>query len=217
MVPVQSSRSVPQSPPPAPASSKGERTRRRLLAAAEQVFAELGYHDASVVKIAERARVAGGTFYLYFPSKQAIFEELLRDLSRRLRHQMSVASHRGTNRLEAERLGLTAFFRFTTEHPALYRIIRQAEFASPSTLHWHYERMADGYIEGLRQAAEKGEIADMDPLVTALALMAVGEMIGMRWILWGETSEVPDAVLEATMTFIARALGADTAGPTEAS
>ena len=41
---------------------------------------------------------------------------------------------RGTTRLEAERLGFAAYFRFTAEHPALYRIIRQAEFVSPEIL-----------------------------------------------------------------------------------
>ena len=34
-----------------PLSKRGERTRRRLLEAAEAVFAELGYHDASIVKL----------------------------------------------------------------------------------------------------------------------------------------------------------------------
>ena len=53
-----------------PLSKRGERTRRRLLEAAESVFAELGYHDASIVKITEAAGVGQGTFYLYFASKK---------------------------------------------------------------------------------------------------------------------------------------------------
>ena len=44
-----------------PLSKRGLDTRRRLLDAAEQVFGDLGYHDASVVKLAEIAGVAGGT------------------------------------------------------------------------------------------------------------------------------------------------------------
>ena len=47
---------------------RGAATRRRLLESAEQVFAELGYHEASIVKITEAAGVAQGTFYLYFSS-----------------------------------------------------------------------------------------------------------------------------------------------------
>jgi AcrR family transcriptional regulator len=187
--------------------TKGARTRRRLLEAAEQVFAELGYHDASIVKITEAAGVSQGTFYLYFGGKQEIFDVLVEDLNTRVRHTMSQASARGTTRLEAERLGFEAFFRFTTEHPALYRIIRQAEFVSPKMLRLHYDRLAEGYIAGLRRSSEQGEIAIGDPVVTAWALMAVGEMVGMRWILWGEGKQVPDEVFSELMSIVARTLG----------
>ena len=54
-------------------TSRGAATRRRLLEAAERVFSELGYHEASIVKITEAAGVAQGTFYLYFAGKQEIF------------------------------------------------------------------------------------------------------------------------------------------------
>ena len=115
-------------------SARGEKTRQKLLEAAEQVFGDLGYHDASIVKITEAAGVGQGTFYLYFASKKEVFDELIRDMNRRVRHAMKEASSRGTTRLEAELLGFGAYFRFTMEHPAIYRIIRQAEFVSPEML-----------------------------------------------------------------------------------
>ncbi len=186
---------------------KGARTRRRLLEAAEQVFADLGYHDASIVKITEAAGVSQGTFYLYFGGKQEIFDVLVEDLNTRLRHAMSDASAKGSSRIEAERLGFDAFFRFTAEHPALYRVIRQAEFASPRMLRLHYERLAEGYVAGLRSASDEGDISIGDPVVTAWALMAVGEMIGMRWILWGDTRQVPPEVFREAMGVVARVLG----------
>jgi len=116
----------------------------RLLEAAEQVFTELGYHEASIVKLAEAAGVAPGTFYLYFGGKQEIFDELVEDLNRRVRHAMADAASRGRTRTEAERLGFEAFFRFTADHPGLYRVIRQAEFVSPRALRLHYERIVAG-------------------------------------------------------------------------
>jgi AcrR family transcriptional regulator len=167
-------------------SARGVETRQRLLDAAESVFAELGYHDASIVKLTEAAGVGQGTFYLYFSSKKEIFDELVRDLNRRVRHAMKEASEQGTTRLESELLGFGAYFRFTTEHPGLYGIIRQAEFVSPEMLRYHYDKLSEGYIEALREAMANGETAQLDPEVTAWALMAAGEMIGMRWILWGD-------------------------------
>lgn len=191
-------------------TARGERTRTRLLEAAEQVFAERGYHDASIVKVTEAASVGQGTFYLYFAGKQQIFIELVEDLNRRLRHAMSEASGRGRDRAEAERLGFGAFFHFTAEHPALYRIIRQAEFVAPQALHLHYERLVENYITGIAAAQASGEVAELDPVVAAWALMGIGEMIGMRWVLWGETNAVPPAVQDEVIRLVHRLLGITT-------
>ncbi len=176
-------------------SRRGVETRRKLIEAAERVFAEFGYHDASIVKITEAAGVAQGTFYLYFTGKREIFDELVRDLNTRVRHAMKEASAQGRTRLEAELNGFRAYFRFTAEHTALYRIIRQAEFVSPEMLRYHYERLAAGYVEGLREARARGEIGDVEPEVVAWALMGTGELIGMKWILWEGRSEMPPEVL----------------------
>ena len=176
-------------------SARGTRTRQRLLEAAEEVFGALGYHDASIVKVTEAAGVGQGTFYLYFASKKDVFDELVRDLNRRVRHAMKEGSSQGRTRLEAELLGFQAYFRFTFDHPALFRIFRQAEFVSPDMLRYHYDRLSAGYIEALREAMERGEIAQLDPEVAAWALMGMGELIGMRWILWEERREMPKAVL----------------------
>jgi AcrR family transcriptional regulator len=196
-----------------PLSKRGERTRRRLLEAAEAVFADLGYHDASIVKITEAAGVGQGTFYLYFASKKDVFDELVVDLNHRVRQAMTEAASQGTTRAEMERLGFAGYFRFVAEHPALYRIIRQAEFVSPEMLHLHYERLTSGYVAGLRQAMEAGEIADGDPELLAWALMGIGELVGMRWILWNGRTELPADVLEELGRIITRALGSRTGSP----
>jgi AcrR family transcriptional regulator len=73
--------------------AKQER-RRQILSAAKVVFAEAGYHGASIHAIIERAQIARGTFYLYFGSKAAVFDSILdqamSDLRARL-HRIEVA------------------------------------------------------------------------------------------------------------------------------
>ena len=179
-----------------PLSRKGLDTRRRLLDAAEAVFGELGFPEASVVKVADAAGVATDTFYLYFDSKRAIFVELMMDLNRRIRQTMSEGAAQGTTRLEAELFGFQAFIRFTSEHPALYRIIRQCEFVAPETLRYHYDRVAEGYVAALEAAMKSGEIGQIDAEVTAYALMGLGELVGMRWILWGDGNPMPERVTD---------------------
>jgi AcrR family transcriptional regulator len=199
-------------PPPTsvdgrPLTRRGLDTRRKLLDAAEQIFGEVGYPDASIVKITESAGVAQGTFYLYFASKREVFDELVVDLNRRIRHAMKEASDQGASRLEAERLGFEAYFRFTREHPTLYRIIRQAEFVSPKMLRYHYDRLSEGYVQALREAVDRGEIGAVDPDVTAWALMGMGELIGLRYILWGEG--MPQRVLDELARIIRCVLEAE--------
>ena len=188
-------------------SARGAATRAKLIEAAEAVFADLGYHEASIVKITEHAGVAQGTFYLYFTGKRQIFDELVRDLNARVRHAMKEASSQGATRLEAELLGFQAYFRFTSEHPALYRIIRQAEFVSPPMLRYHYDRLSDGYVSALRAAAASGEIGAVDPEVAAWALMGIGELVGMRWILWGDGA-MPQPVVDELARIIGSVLEA---------
>lgn len=206
----------------APRTARGELTRAKLLEAAEKVFSECGYADASIVRITEAAGVAQGTFYLYFASKLEIFEELVEDLNRRVRHAMTEAAAGATNRIDIEREGFRAFFEFTAAHPALYRIVREAEFVSPKSLRLHYTRIVSGYIDGLTAAKSSGEIGDVDPGVVAWVLMGIGEMVGMRWVLWGAdgeqgddndptasgTSSVPEHVFDQMMSFIQRGLSA---------
>lgn len=201
-----------------PRTARGTRTRAKLVAAAEEVFASAGYHDASIVKITERAGIGLGTFYLYFAGKQEIFDEVVDDLNARVRQAMTGAASAAGSRLEAERAGFRAFFRFTAEHPALYRIIRQAEFVSPAAQRRHYERIVRSYVHGLTAAQAAGEVRPIDPEVAAWALMGMGELFGMRYILWGAEdaaqapngsaapTDIPDHVLDTLMDFIQRGL-----------
>ena len=51
---------------------RGADRRTQLLTAARTVFAKNGYDEATVSEIVGRAGVAQGTFYLYFPGKEAL-------------------------------------------------------------------------------------------------------------------------------------------------
>lgn len=213
-----------------PRTKRGAETKAKIFSAAEQTFAEQGYHAASVSRITERAGVGQGTFYLYFTSKLDLFEQLVVDLNRRVRKAMSDGAARGRSRAESEREGFREFFAFTAEHPALYRVVREAEQVSPGAMRLHYERIVDGYREGLTRARDDGEIgAEVDPEVAAWALMGIGEMIGMRYVLWptGESASgtygadarsVPEDVFEQMVALVQRALGtpADAPPPTSA-
>lgn len=63
----------------APRARRKDARPAELLAAALDCFAEKGFAATRMDDIARRAGVAKGTFYLYFPSKEAVFEALVRE------------------------------------------------------------------------------------------------------------------------------------------
>jgi len=80
----------------APLTARGARTRAALVKAARALFERQGYLDTNVGDIAKRTRVAHGTFYTYFTSKEEIFAEV----SEELQHQLLAVA-------ENEQYGLT--------------------------------------------------------------------------------------------------------------
>lgn len=184
-----------------PVTARGQETRARLLGAAEQVFGEKSYFQVSIADITRLAGVGNGTFYLYFPSKEAAFRELVQQRGHELRMITHMAATGAGNRAEAERAGFGAFFDYIDQHRALYRVVRQAEFVDEALFREYYALFAEGYRAALRGAMARGEIARMDPEVAAFCLMGIGDFIGMRWVLWNE-GPLPPGTFEEVMQFI---------------
>lgn len=59
-----------------PVQSRSQKTRASVITAAMQEFSERGYAVTTAKSIAERAQVGTGTFYFYFPDKDAVLREI---------------------------------------------------------------------------------------------------------------------------------------------
>ena len=65
-------------PPPLPKSTKGERTRFRILEIAAALFVEHGYFGVSIRDIAEAAGITNGAVYGHFKTKGHLLVEIIR-------------------------------------------------------------------------------------------------------------------------------------------
>jgi AcrR family transcriptional regulator len=166
--------------------TKGQRTRARILAAAEEIFGRHGYHDASISEITKLAGVAQGSFYVHFSSKRAIFEELIRTRGEEMRAELRAASRGLRVRAEIERAGFRAFFAWIAQHRWLYRVVRLAEFVDPALREHWYRTFADQYIDALARTMKNGETQPVDPEVLAWAVMGMADFVAMRFIVWDE-------------------------------
>ena len=89
--------------------------RERLLAAGKDLFARRGIRATTVEQLARAAGVSKGAFYLFYPSKEALFfamvEEVETAMQARLKHQVAAAPH------DALRLLLRASLQARDDNP----------------------------------------------------------------------------------------------------
>ena len=198
----------PASDGKAPRTARGQRTLRKILDAALEEFGEKGFSEGSIVGITSRARVALGTFYTYFDSKEAVFQELVRDMSGQVRDHVAPVLQSASGTLEAEGLALQSFLEFVVTHRQVYRIIDEAEFVDPEGFRKHYVTTAERIAARLQSGKEKGEVVKTEsPLATeveAWAIMGMNVFLGLRFGVWGEDS--PEEVTRVANQLIRRGL-----------
>jgi AcrR family transcriptional regulator len=168
----------------APKTRRGERTRAKILRAAEEVFGRLGFHGAGITDITRRAGIAQGTFYVHFRSKEENFRELVRQLGRELRRFLSERVAGSSSRLEAEERGLRAYLEYISEHKNLYRILQEALVVDLVAYQEYFEDFGRAYERLLNEAEARGELSPGNNQVRAWALMGMAQFLGMRYALW---------------------------------
>lgn len=98
-----------------------------LVAAAETVIARKGYSDATMHDIARQAGCATGTIYLYFKSKEEMFNALVGRHSRALAPRLYGAMEGADNPIEKIKRNTRALLDYFNEHKTFFRIFYTAE------------------------------------------------------------------------------------------
>src|SRR5580704_1297150 len=99
--------------------------RAAILDAAREVFAELGYDAAGVRDVIRRTELASGTFYNYFPDKEAVFRAVVDESAHEVRRRLREA-RAGANTL-AEFVGdaYRAWFEFLVEDRLMFELMKR--------------------------------------------------------------------------------------------
>ncbi|WP_455922956.1 TetR/AcrR family transcriptional regulator [Pseudomonas putida] len=106
--------------------TKGEQTHARLRRAAAAEFARRGFHETKVSDIVKASGLTQPTFYSYFESKEAAYEELVGEFRRRLEALISTMLIKTS--LDADELvdsvatSFLRFFDFLAQDPDLTQI-----------------------------------------------------------------------------------------------
>lgn len=196
--------------PRPPLTARGTRTRERLITAAREVFESRGFPGTRVAHIAGHAQVAYGSFYTYFPSKEAIFLEvadrLFQDMTR-----FSVVPAAGPEPADRIRRANRAYYQAYLRNAGMMAIIEQVatfnvEFQE---LRRQHRAVSIGRsARAIRRWQQAGLIpADPDPEMTARALAAMVDHTLYLWLVQGEDPPGTERLLDALDTLSIRALG----------
>jgi AcrR family transcriptional regulator len=153
--------------------------RQQLLEVACELFARSGFHDTSMDDIAEGAGVTKPVLYQHFPSKKALYGELLEDTGRRLLDHLERATSRATSGRERVEAGFRAYFQFAVGDRSSFRLLFGASIRSDPD----FARTVDGV---LRAAADtistliEIPASDEQRKVLASALVGMAEAVGRR-------------------------------------
>lgn len=152
--------------------------RSEIIAAALKVFARKGFHNTRAEDVAAQARIAKGTLYLYFDSKEAIYESALQYAIAELNALVDQQLLRASAPEERIRIFIEARLSYWGEQGELYRMIltvgREKKFRKQTT--GLLQRAVDGFKEILQEGISSGRFRDrpLDPIAWAVMDMIRG-------------------------------------------
>ena len=180
--------------------------RDELLSAAREVLALNGYERTTVSSIATKANVAQGTFYLYFPSKEALPGALALQLAEALAEAAHDAIEQASSLDEAVEALVRSTWETAYEHRDMIMIAnRGVELCATFEEFLAVTAPFRGVIEAfLRRFQASGEIsASIDPVTTACVLRDLLDRSITAKVCFGH-----DGYAEATSLLVRRALAA---------
>jgi len=154
--------------------------RRQIIEAAKAVFADSGYHGASIHAIIERAQIARGTFYLYFQSKAAVFDSILdhamTDLRGRL-HRIEVGDPAAPPPQVALRDQVVSVFEYIVGDRPLAMLLLSAGHTPDAEAAERLDQFFGEVRDLLRRALESGMdiglLRKVDPRLVAAAMLGL--------------------------------------------
>lgn len=155
-----------------------EERRQAIVAAAAEVFLEIGYERASMDEVARRAGGSKATLYKYFSSKEELFETVVRNYSARFLTEAASGLVNPENAQRSLEQKLTQFGEdmlrvVTCDNQALqiYRVVLGeaghsdiGQLFRESGIRQSMEVLA----QEMRDAMQRGELAHADPMLRAI-------------------------------------------------
>jgi AcrR family transcriptional regulator len=195
-----------------PQQARSRRTREQILTAAVACFETRGYEETTTAEIARRARIAVGTFYLYFKDKRSILLELLdgtiNEIANYVVQNLQPDAWRHADPRASVRSMIDALFHTRTINPGLQRILWERYFKDPqfrAAVQAIEHRIRAAMLDLFSALEADGRLRITDHVAAAFVVYSAIEWTASRLVLGGAGTEIGPAV-EAASDMVSRFL-----------
>jgi AcrR family transcriptional regulator len=170
-------------------TTRGRRTRAALVTAAREAFEELGFRDARISDITERAGTSYGVFYHYFDSKESILHELFTVVTGEMYAASQTSSGMTGSPIEKIRAANRQYLAVAARNARLIATIEELAFREPQFRELKL-RIREPFVRrneiGIQRLQERG-LADpkLDARTAASMLGGMIENFSMLWFVHG--------------------------------
>lgn len=197
-----------------PLTTRGRRTRNTLVEAAREVFEEKGFEETRIAEVAARARLAHGTFYTYFDSKDDVLHEVAKGLTAEMFEASRSGEPADADPVDRIRASTERFLRVYRDNARMMHVIEQVSPRHPRFAHVYLEirgLFVDRIASGIRRLQKEGAAdPELDADTAASMLGGMVEHFARVWFLHGQEHDADNALETATVLW-ARGIGLDLA------
>lgn len=190
-------------------------TKRRILEAAAEVFAEKGYYATAVDDIVRASDTSKGSFYHFFPNKQGIFLSLVDHMYSMLLRRVESAIEQERGAIHKVDAALRTVLGEFARHRRLARIllIEAAGLGHAFNdklfqLHAGFAGLIKRYLD---RAVAEGSIPPLDTELAAYAWLGAINEVVTRWLYTGQPDPL-DKALPELRAMLLRSIGAELEG-----
>jgi AcrR family transcriptional regulator len=209
---------------PEPKQARSRETQGRIVAAALELVVERGREGPSVPEIAERAGVSIGAFYGRFPTKEALFDHVDRQLFEESERCwvafLAPENWRGRHAAEIVREVVRGWVDAVANHHPLNRALTERWRSTPpspavrAAAAAHYDAIFDAL--GTLLEERRDEVGHPDPRLGAKMLIEVIDAVLVERLTFSDTFLVPHKLSRAALVNELTALGVGYLGLTAA-
>ncbi|HHX50631.1 MAG TPA: TetR/AcrR family transcriptional regulator [Clostridia bacterium] len=186
--------------------------KETILKAAKEVLAEESTGRASIKKIAGKAGIATGTFYLYFPSKEKLLETIIDEMYKKLLDNIKSERARANSLYEKLQFSMEACIRLFVQEKKLAKIlliqIPGVSAAINRKLVGLENHLVNLTKKDLDELQEQGLIPAQDTLTMATAFVGTFRQVITSWLREGRPED-PEEFLATLIQYNLRGLGKD--------